>query len=217
MKNKLKSIRLHSVIAISLLFASCASTVDPNYAINKDELETMRSRQAAHTVDGALKGAAVGSVMGAGMAALRGGDKKDIQKGAIQGGVAGGLAGGVLGFQEGDKKGKKIVQNKRDTKSIQADIADRTRKAREATVQAQGWLKKMQSGVAAGKLTGSALKDQREKAAAAIDASIKNLELTPELKGGPGSSGLQSQINTLKNCRQQIAKVGAEGTVQKVS
>ena len=217
MINKLKSGRFHSLVAVSLLMASCASTVDPNYAITKDELETMRTRQAAHTVDGALKGAAVGSIMGAGMAALHGGNKRDIENAAIEGGVAGGVAGGVLGFQEGDKKGKKIVQNKRDTKSIQADIADRTRKAREATLQAQGWLKKMQSGVASGKLTGSALKDQREKAAAAIDASIKNLELTPELKGGAGSSGLQSQLNTLKNCRQQIAKVGAEGTVQKVS
>lgn len=217
MKHTAKSIRFHSLIAITLMAASCTSTIDPNYAITKDEFKTMRQRQAAHTADGALKGAAVGSILGAGMAAINGGSQKDIQKAAITGGIAGGLAGGVSGFKKGDSKGKEIVRNKRSTKSIQAEIAEKTKKARESASQAQGWLDKMRAGFAAGKLTGNALKKQSDQASAAIENSIKNLELTPELKGGPGAAGLQSQINTLKNCRQQILKIGAEGTVQKVS
>lgn len=217
MKNTTKSIRFHSLIAITLMVASCTSTIDPKYAITKDEFKTMRQRQAAHTADGALKGAAVGSILGAGVSALNGGSQKDIQKAAITGGVAGGLAGGFAGFKQGDSKGKEIVRNKRDTKSIQSEIAERTKQARESSAQAQGWLDKMRSGFAAGKLTGPALKKQSEQASAAIAESIKNLELTPELKGGPGAAGLQNQINTLKNCRQQIIKMGAEGTVQKVS
>ena len=199
------------------MVASCASTIDPNYAITKDEFKTMRQRQAAHTADGALKGAAVGSILGAGMAAINGGSQKDIQKAAITGGIAGGLAGGVSGFKKGDSKGKEIVRSKRSTKSIQADIADRTKKARESSAQAQQWLTKMRAQVAAGELNGNALKNLKEEATEAIEASIKNLELTPELKGGPGAAGLQIQINTLKNYRQQILKIGAEGTVQKVS
>ncbi len=177
----------------------------------------MRQRQAAHTADGALKGAAVGSILGAGTAALNGGSQKDIQKAAITGGVAGGLAGGLAGFKKGDSKGKEIVRNKRSTKSIQADIADRTKMARESSAQAQQWLAKMRAKVAAGELTGKALKNQQEEATEAIEASIKNLELTPELKGGPGAAGLQSQINTLRNYSQQISKLSAEGAVQKVS
>jgi hypothetical protein len=75
----------------------------------------------------------------------------------------------------------------------------------------------MRAKVAAGELTGKALKNQQEEATEAIEASIKNLELTPELKGGPGAAGLQSQINTLRNYSQQISKLSAEGAVQKVS
>ncbi|WP_461785682.1 hypothetical protein [Prosthecobacter sp.] len=212
-----KSIRFTSLIATTLMVASCTSTIDPNYAITKDEFKTMRQRQATHTADGALKGAAVGSILGAGTAALNGGSQKDIQKAAITGGVAGGLAGGFAGFKKGDSKGKEIVRNKRSTKSIQADIADRTKMARESSAQAQQWLAKMRAKVAAGELTGKALKNQQEEATEAIEASIKNLELTPELKGGPGAAGLQSQINTLRNYSQQISKLSAEGAVQKVS
>ena len=217
MKNTTKLIRFHTLIAITLMVASCSSTIDPKYAITKDEFKTMRQLQASHTTDGALKGAAVGSILGAGMTALNGGSQKDIQKAAITGGIAGGLAGGVAGFKKGDSEGKNTVQNKRDTKSIQADIADRTQKARKSSALAQQWLNKLRASFAAGKLTGNALKKNREEVSAEIDKSIKDLELTPELKGGPGAAGLQSQINTLKNCRQQILKIGAEGTVQKVS
>jgi outer membrane lipoprotein SlyB len=217
MKNTTKSIRFHSLIAITLMVASCTSTIDPKYAITKDEFKTMRQRQAAHTTDGALKGAAVGSILGAGMTALNGGSQKDIQKAAITGGIAGGLAGGFAGFKKGDNKGKEIVRNKRSTKSIQADIADRTQKARESSAQAQQWLNRMRAQVSAGELTGNALKNLKEEATEAIEDSIKNLELTPELKGGPGAAGLQSQINTLKNYSQQISKLSAEGAVQKVS
>jgi hypothetical protein len=175
MKNTVKSIRFHSLITITLMVASCTSTIDPKYAITKDEFKTMRQRQAAHTTDGALKGAAVGSILGAGMTALNGGSQKDIQKAAITGGIAGGLAGGFAGFKKGDSKGKEIVRNKRSTKSIQAEIAERTQQARESSAQAQVWLDKMRAGFAAGKLTGSALKKQREQASAAIENSIKNL------------------------------------------
>jgi len=200
----------------TLLLASCAQTIDPRYAITKDEFETMKGWQLNSTADGAMSGAAIGAATGAGYAAIRGGKKDDIKNAAIGGGIAGGIAGGAFGFNQGDKKGKELVQKKRNTKAIQSEIAARTKHARNANKQAQQWLTKLRASVASGKLTDSELAQQKKDFAKQIDGVINSLELTPDLKGGPGAAGLNAQISELKRSRAQIDQLGSQaGKVKK--
>ena len=213
MKKLFTSMKFQLAAVSMLLLVSCAQTIDPRYAITKDEFETMKGRQIKHTADGVMRGAVVGAAVGAGTAALTGGD---VKKAAIGGGIAGGLAGGALGFNQGDKKGKEIVQQKRDTKAIQSEIAARTKQARDANKQAQQWLAKLRTSAASGNLTDSQLAQQKKDAGKAIDEAINNLQLTPDLKGGPGAAGLTAQINELKRSRAQIDKLGSQaGKVKK--
>jgi len=213
MKNMFTSMKFQLAAVSMLLLASCAQTIDPRYAITKDEIETMKSKQFRHTADGAMQGAVVGAALGAGTAALTGGD---VKKAAIGGGIAGAIGGGALGFNQGDKKGKELVQQKRNTKAIQSEIAERTKDARNKNKQAQQMLAKLRAGVTSGNLTESQLSQEKRKATNAIDEAINNLQLTDELKGGPGAAGLNAQISELKRSRAQIEQLGSQaGKVKK--
>ena len=72
------SMKFQLAAVSTLLLASCAPTIDPTYAITKDEFETMKNRQILHTADGTMRGAVIGAGMAAGTAAVSGGKKDDI-------------------------------------------------------------------------------------------------------------------------------------------
>ena len=77
-------------------------------------------------------------------------------------------------------------------------------------------LAKLRAGVTSGNLTESQLSQEKRKATNAIDEAINNLQLTDELKGGPGAAGLNAQISELKRSRAQIEQLGSQaGKVKK--
>ncbi len=174
------------VAAASLLLASCAATVDPQYAITEDEFETMRTSQFDHAADGAMRGAAIGALTGAGLAALQGGDGKAIATGAAAGGIAGGLVGGTMGFQKGDEAGKQLVNKKRLTKEQQKIVSNMTKEAKQKEAQASVWISKLRNGIAAGAYSDS----QAKKYADEIVKSI--YDRTETYKGSPYYDAQQS-------------------------
>lgn len=184
MKQLVQSTRLQLALVGTLVLASCAQTIDPQYRATADELNTMKQAQAGRTADGAMAGAAVGAATGAGLAALNGGDKKDIAKGAAGGGIAGGLGGGMLGFQKGDQEGKGKVTQKRSQKELEKAVLARIDGLKLEIKTQDKWLAKLRAASAAG-VDPKAIQASAKEMLKSASADASNAASDQQYKGVP--------------------------------
>jgi hypothetical protein len=208
MKKLIHSTRLQLTVVGTLMLASCAQTIDPQYRATEDELKTMKQAQTARTADGAMAGAAMGAATGAGLAALKGGDKKDIAKGAMAGGLVGGLGGGMLGFQKGDKDGKEKVSQKRSQKELEKEVLARIDSNKKIIFVQNQWLAKLRAMSANGvdpKIIKKTAKDLLSK----IDTSNTNADPQfKEAKGYQDLAGLNKKSNDLTASIKEFSEEG---------
>jgi len=210
MKQLVQSTRLQLALVGTLMLASCAQTIDPQYRATADELETMKQAQAAYTKDGAMTGAVVGAATGAGLAALNGGDKKDIAKGAAAGGIAGGLGGGTLGFQKGDQEGKGKVTQKRSQKELEKAVLARIDGLKRQIETQDKWLAKLRAQSAAG-ANPKSIQDNAKEMLKAASADASNTASDQQFKGVAGYSEvvrLKKIFNRNNSATQAIADGG---------
>jgi hypothetical protein len=208
-------IHLAGCLSLVVLMASCASTIDPRYALSDDEMKTMSQAQFAYTADGAMKGAAIGAGTGALTAALSGGNKKDIQKGALTGGLAGGTVGGIMGFQKGDQAGKNKVQEKRSRQVVEKEIAAKTSNIRRLSSLAERQIRLLRTAQQEGQ-DPAAIKAQAKRIHSEYSKSLKSNSYSDEYKGMAGDRTLAAQVKKAKDLETTLSKIMQEGNVQKI-
>jgi hypothetical protein len=215
MKQLVQSTRLQLAFVGTLMLASCAQTIDPQYRATADELETMKQAQAAYTADGAMTGAVVGAATGAGLAALNGGDKNDIAKGAAVGGIAGGLGGGMLGFQKGDQEGKGKVTQKRSQKELEKEVLARTNSLKQEIKTQDKWLVKLRAQSAAG-ANPKSIQDNAKQMLKAASADASNTASDQQYKGVDGYLELVS-LEKVKSRNIAAMQAIADGAPAKIN
>ena len=199
----------------TLLLASCAQTIDPRYAITKDEMKTMKDAQFSETADGAMKGAAIGAAGGALATLVAGGDRDAIIKGAAVGAVVGGTAGGVQGYKKGDAQGKARVTDKRQRQAIEAGIQKKIANLNSLINVVNANIIRLKEAQAAG-VSPAAIQAEAKKLNDSLSKGIQTNGQEPIEKGLKGSSAHLAAIKKTNAAQKQLQSITSNNKKQEV-